>query len=77
MFESGAGEISLSLRVGDAKIAHKSMDPMDHEYADLTEISSKQRAQAQGSHPAVSGGKSKTGNYELTQCLAYGAVPRK
>jgi hypothetical protein len=73
VFGSGAGETSLRLRISDPNTVHKPTDPMDHEYADLNEIGSKQRAQLRASHP--SDGQSKTGGgYELTQCLAYGAV---
>ena len=72
MFESGTGhgEMSLRLHVNNPVIAHEPTNPMEHEYADLSEIGSKQQAQAQASR----GGQAKTGGYELTQCLAYGAV---
>ena len=71
MFGSGDGEMSLR----DTRM-HASTDPMDHEYADLHEINSKQRAQEHNSsHP--SGVQPNTGGYELTRCLAYGAVPHK
>ena len=71
MFGSGGGEMSLH----DMRM-HASTDPMDHEYADLQEISSKQQAQEHNAS-YLSGVQPKTGGYELTQCLAYGAVAHK
>ena len=75
MFQSGAEEMSLSLRVSDLRRRYEPTDPTDHEYADLNELSSKQRAQAhdRAPHPPRDGRQPTTGDYELTQCLAYGA----
>ena len=69
VFGSGAGKVSFR----DPRM-HDLPDPMDHEYADLHEISNKQR---EHNASCPSGGQSKTGGYELTQCLAYGAVGHK
>ena len=59
------GKMSLHLHVNNP---HEPTNPMEHEYADLSEIGSKQQVQAS------QGGQAKTGGYELTQCPAYGAV---
>lgn len=72
MFGSGARELSFH----DPRMLHESTDSVDHQYADLQEISNKQQA---GEHNASrpSGGQSKVEGYELTQCLAYGTVGHK
>ena len=49
-------------------------DPLDHEYEGLNTYGNKQ----QGHNVAQPlGGQPKAGDYELTQCLAYGAVVHK
>ena len=65
---AGHGEMSLRLHIDNPVIAHEPTNPMEHEYADLSEIGSKQQAEVS------QGGQAKTGGYELTRCPAYGAV---